>query len=112
MKHSNLLFFPLLRLHEQLLNLFEVLLVYRLGGTVGDFLRVRPTQCLNVLAELIHLLLANLLHRFLHFEFVGLHLKLEIDLAHASIQLVNLGEEVLLATRCLFNFLLQVKHDH
>ena len=52
------------------------------------------------------------MHLFLHFEFVGLHLKLEVDLAHASVQLVYLGEEVLLATRCLFNFLLQVKHDH
>ena len=91
MEHADLFFLPLLGLHEKLLNLFEVLLVHWLGGAVCDFLGVCLAQCLNVSAKLIHLLLANLLHLFLHFKLVGLHLKLEVDLARASIQLVDLS---------------------
>ena len=86
--------------------MFEVLLIHWLRGTVGDFLGVCLTERLNVPAELIHLLLAHLLHLFLHFELVCPHFELEVDLAHASIQLVNLSEKALLTTSRFLNFLL------
>ena len=70
----------------------------------------------DVLTKLVHLPLSYLLHLLLKLELIRLHLKLQIKLSHPSIVLstllLDLAKILLLHSGQLFNFLLEVHHDH
>ena len=70
------------------------------------------TQHLNVLAQLLHLLLADYSHLLLHLEVLSAHFQLEIDLAKACIELVRTSLICLFTLFKLSDFLLEVQYNH
>lgn len=75
-------------------------------------LGVGPAQRLDVPPQLVHLLLADLLHLFLQLELVVLHFKLQVDFVQSRVQLVDFDLQAFFTALALLDLLLQVNHNH